>query len=128
MDFTIPPEATSRQSEVITKSHSARNVGSGSVDVLATPMMIALMEAAALEAVQPYLPEGWTTVGTRVECDHLRATAIGDRVFATAVLLKHEGRTLHFQVEAEDSLGIIGKGLHQRYIIDIEEFMKKLEK
>jgi predicted thioesterase len=128
MDISIPPEASSRQSEAITESHSARNVGSGSVDVLATPMMIALMEAAALDAVQSYLPEGWTTVGTRVECEHSRATALGDRISATATLIKQEGRTLYFSVEAEDSLGIIGKGFHQRFIIDIDKFMKKLAK
>ena len=126
MDFSIPLEVSSRQSDVITNSHSARTVGSGSVDVLATPMTIALMEAAALEAVQPHLPEGWTTVGTRVECDHLRATAIGDRVVATATLVKHEGRALDFRIEAEDSLGMIGKGTHQRFIINVEKFMKKL--
>ena len=128
MDFSIPPNVSSQQSEVITESHSARTMGSGCLDVLATPMMIALMEAAALEAVQLYLPEGWTTVGTRVECDHSRATALGDRVSANATLTQQEDRTLHFLVEAEDSRGIIWKGFHQRFIVNIEKFMKKLEK
>jgi predicted thioesterase len=126
MEFSIPSEASSRKSEVITEAHSARNVGSGSVDVFATPMMIALMEAAALNAVQPFLPEGWTTVGTRVECDHVRATAIGERVFASATLVRQEGRTLHFRVEAEDTQGIIGKGLHQRVLINGDKFMERL--
>jgi predicted thioesterase len=128
MDITIPLEVSSRKSGVVTKSHSAREVGSGSVDVFATPMMIALMEAAALETVQSYLPEGWTTVGTRLECDHLRATPIGDEVSATATLIKKEGRTLYFLVEAWDSQGIIGKAHHQRFIINVEKFMKKLKK
>lgn len=127
MDITIPQKVTSRQSEIVTKSHSAQEVGSGRVDVFATPMMIALMEAAALEAVQSYLPEGWTTVGTRVECDHLRATAIGDQVSASAALIKQEGRSLYFRVEAKDSQGLIGKGHHQRFIINIEKFMNKLK-
>ncbi len=128
MDIVIPAKASSRQSGVVTKSHSAREVGSGSVDVFATPMMIALMEAAALNAVQSYLPEGWTTVGIRVDCDHFRATPVGDEVSATATLINKEARTLHFSVEAMDSHGIIGKGHHQRFIINIEKFMQKLNK
>jgi len=128
MDITIPPEVSSRKSGVVKKSHSAREVGSGSVDVFATPMMIALMEAAALETVQSYLPEGWTTVGTRLECDHLRATPIGEEVSATATLIKRKGRTLYFLMEAWDSQGIIGKAHHQRFIINVEKFMKKLKK
>jgi len=128
MDFAIPPKVSARRSEMVTKSHSAREVGSGSVDVFATPIMIALMEGAALEAVQLHLPEGWTTVGIRVECDHLRATPVGDEVSATATLIKQESRTLHFLVEAKDGNGIIGKGLHQRFIINIEKFMDKLTK
>lgn len=127
MDIAIPQEVSSRTSGVVKKSHSAREVGSGSVEVLATPIMIALMEAAALAAVQPYLPEGWTTVGTRVECDHLRATAIGDQVSASAALIKQEGRALDFLVEAQDSRGIIGKGHHRRVIVNIEKFMIKLK-
>jgi fluoroacetyl-CoA thioesterase len=128
MDIVIPLKVSSRKSEVVTKSHSALEVGSGSVDVYATPMMIALMEAAAIDAIQPHLPKGWTTVGIRVECDHLRATPLGDEVSATAALIKRESRTLYFLVEARDSHGIIGKGYHQRFIIDAEKFMKKLQK
>lgn len=128
MEIVIPLNVSSQESEVVAKSHSALEVGSGSVDVFATPMMIALMEAAAVDAVQPHLPEGWTTVGIRVECDHLRATPLGDKVSATATLIKQESRTLNFVVEARDSHGIIGKGHHQRYIINAEKFMKKLEK
>ena len=128
MDIEIPLKVSFQQSGVVTKSHSAREVGSGNVDVLATPMMIAWMEAAALNAVQSHLPEGWTTVGIRIECDHLRATPIGDEVSATATLIKKEARTLHFLVEAMDSQGIIRKGHHQRVIINIEKFMQKLIK
>jgi len=126
MEITVPRGVSAQKTRAVAPSHSAREVGSGNIDVLATPMMIALMEAAALEAVQSYLPEGWTTVGTRVECDHLRATPLGDDVSVTAVLVRRDGRTLHFRVEARDSQGIIGKGRHRRFIVDIEKFLSKL--
>ena len=128
MDFDIPLNISLQESVVVEKTHSAREIRSGNVDVFATPMMIALMETAALKAVQSYLPEGWTTVGTRVECDHLRATPVGDEVSAIATLIKREGRILYFLVEAWDSQGIIGKAHHQRFIINVEKFMKKLKK
>jgi len=125
-EFYIPPDASSRRSVFVERALSAREIGSGNVDVLATPMMIALMEAAALDAVQTYLPEGWTTVGTKVELEHLRATPLGDEVTAEASLIKQEGRRLDFNVIALDSRGLIGQGHHQRSIIDTREFMDKL--
>ena len=127
MDIVIPLNVSANLTEVVTKSLSAKDVGSGSLDVFATPMMIALMEAAALNAVQSHLPEGWTSVGIRIECDHLRATPLGDEVSASATLIKRESRTLHFLVEARDRHGIIGKGYHRRFIINVENFLKKLK-
>ena len=126
MDIYIPTDVSSRQSVLVDKPLSAKELGSGDVHVLATPMMIALMEAAALDAVQSYLPEGWTTVGTKVEVEHLRATPLGDEVMAEATLMKREGRKLDFAVIALDSKGLIGQGHHQRAIINIEKFMNKL--
>ncbi|MBN1223886.1 MAG: thioesterase family protein [Candidatus Aminicenantes bacterium] len=122
----MPQDVSARQSVFVEKALSAREIGSGNVDVLATPMMIALMEAAALEAVQSYLPEGWTTVGTKVEVDHTRATMLGDDVTAEATLIKREGRKLDFIVVALDSRGLIGQGHHQRFIVNVEEFMSKV--
>ena len=126
MKFYIPPDVSSRQSVFVDRALSAKEIGSGSVDVLATPMMIALMEAAALEAVQPYLPEEWTTVGTKVEVDHTRATPLGDEISAEAILVKIDGPKLDFTVVAQDSRGVIGQGHHQRFIVNVEEFMNKL--
>jgi predicted thioesterase len=128
MDFVIPDQAEAKQTLVVERAHAASEIGSGSVEVLATPMMIALMEAAAVHAVQEYLPEGWTTVGTRVDVEHLRATPIGDMVTAEASLIRREGRILEFAVTASDRVGVIGQGSHQRYIIDLARFMEKLQR
>jgi predicted thioesterase len=90
-------------------------------------MLIALMEAAALDAVQGYLAEGWTTVGTRVEVEHMRATPLGGRVTAEATLIKRADRVLEFTVQAWDGFGAVGQGTHTRVIIDRDRFMAKLK-
>jgi predicted thioesterase len=126
MDFVIPDQVSAKQTMVVEKAHVATQIGSGNVEVLATPIMIALMEAAAVHAVQEYLPQGWTTVGTRVDVEHLRATPLGGVVTAEANLVKREERILEFAVTAFDSTGIIGQGHHQRFIINLKRFMEKL--
>lgn len=126
MDFVIPDQVSAKQTMVVEKAHTATQIGSGSVEVLATPIMIALMEAAAVHAVQEYLPQGWTTVGTRVDIEHLRATPLGGVVTAEANLVKREERILEYSVTAFDSAGIIGQGHHQRFIINLKRFMENL--
>ena len=128
MDFDIPDQVFALQTLVVERAHLANEIGLGSVEVLATPMMIALMEAAAVEAVQEYLPEGWTTVGTSVDVEHLRPSPLGDAVTAKAILVKREGRKLDFSVSAADSSGIIGQGNHKRFIVDRGVFMEKLQR
>jgi fluoroacetyl-CoA thioesterase len=123
MRFMIPLEVTAERSILVEESLTAEKIGSGDVCVLATPMMIALMEAAAMEAVQPYLTEGWTTVGTKVDVDHIRATPVGDEVRAQATLVKVDDRSLEFAVTAKDGRGLIGQGLHRRFIVNHENFM-----
>lgn len=123
MRFMIPLEVTAERSILVEESLTAEKIGSGDVCVLATPMMIALMEAAAMEAVQPYLTEGWTTVGTKVDVDHIRATPVGDEVRAQATLVKVDDRSLEFAVTAKDGRGLIGQGLHRRFIVNYENFM-----
>jgi predicted thioesterase len=127
MDSLIRLNATERRSLVVEREHTAKELGSGSVEVLATPMLIALMEAAALDAVQGFLAEGWTTVGTRVEVEHMRATPLGGRVTAEAVLVKRADRVLEFTVQAWDGLGAVGQGTHTRVIIDRDKFMARLK-
>jgi len=128
MEFKIPLNASAVRSIIVEEAYTAKFIGSGIVDVLATPMMIALMENAALDAVQTYLAEGWTTVGTKVDIEHLRATPVGEKVTAEASLIKQEGQALVFSVAARDTQGIIGQGSHKRFIIDVKKFTQNLKK
>jgi predicted thioesterase len=111
---------------VVDDSNTATAVGSGDLPVFATPAMIALMENAAAEAVKGSLPAGSTTVGTVVNVMHARATGLGQAVTATAELREIDGRKLIFHVAAHDPRGIIGEGIHERVIVDIQRFMSKI--
>lgn len=113
-------------SQTVEEKDLALNVGSGDLRVLATPAMLALMEKAAMLAVAPQLPEGSTTVGGFISASHVKPTAPGRTVSATAVLTKEEGRKLTFSVSAHDETGLIGEGEHVRYVVDREKFMSRL--
>jgi len=106
----------------------ASAMGSGDMDVLATPAMVVLMEQAAMLAVAQQLPEGSTTVGTRLEVSHIRATPAGAEVSATATLTAIDGRRLRFAVQAFDLDGIVGEGIHERVIVDRERFLARKPK
>lgn len=112
---------------IVDDSNVAAAVGSGNLHVFATPAMIALMENAATQAVSSVLPEGSTTVGTVVNIVHTRATGVGETVSATAELRETEGRRLVFHVAASDSRGMIGEGVHERFVVDTQRFMSKLQ-
>ena len=111
---------------VVDDTNVAVAVGSGDLMVFATPAMIALMENAAANAVAGALPEGSTTVGTVISVAHARATGVGEEVTATAVLEEVDGRKLIFHVSASDAKGIIGEGVHERFIVDAAKFMSKV--
>lgn len=111
---------------LVGEENCASAVGSGGLMVFATPSMVALMENAAMNAVAPFLPSGSTTVGTEINTTHIKPSAIGSEVKATATLVAVEGRKLIFDVEAADEKGTIGKGSHVRFIVDVERFMAKL--
>lgn len=113
--------ATSRVSD----NNTARAFGSGRVDVYATPAMVALMEQAAVTAVDGLLSEANTTVGISVSIKHLAATPIGMTVEAKAVLQEIDGRRLVFKVEAYDDKQKIGEGMHQRFIVNAGKFLNK---
>ena len=113
--------------ELVSISNVAKTVGSGDLEVYATPAMAALMENAAMQAVAKELPEGATTVGSLLQISHDRPSAIGEKVQATAILQEVEGRKLTFTVAATDSKGTIGAGKHVRYIVDIERFLSKIK-
>src|SRR6202030_562661 len=112
---------------VVGEEHTAPFVGSGRVRVLATPVMINLMEAAALDAVEKLLPAGHQSLGIRLDVRHYAATPVGMRVRATAELVKVDGRTLDFRVEARDDKEPIGDGLHQRVVVNVERFDQRVQ-
>lgn len=113
------------ETKVFNKS-SAEEMGSGDLDVYATPAMISLMERSALSAVSMHLPKGYTTVGTAVNIKHMAATPIGMNVKAVAELIAVDGKKLIFKVEAFDSNEKIGEGQHERYIVDSTKFRDKV--
>lgn len=110
---------------VVNEKNTAATVGSGTLDVFATPCMVALMEEAALSSVAPYLAEGEGTVGTKLEISHDAATPLGMKVRAESTLLEIDRRRLVFEVSAYDECGLIGKGKHERFIINAEKFLAK---
>lgn len=113
---------------MVDDTNLAETVKSGSLPVFATPMMAALMEQAACNAVRPFLEDGETTVGTLLELHHDAATPIGMTVIARAEVAAVSGREISFQVTASDEAGIIGSGTHKRFLVDAERFMAKAQK
>lgn len=105
--------------------NTAAAVGSGALPVFATPSMLALMEKAALDSVQPFLEKGQGTVGTRLDVSHLAATPIGMRVRAESELMGIDRRKLTFRVRAWAGEELIGEGSHQRFIVDSERFLAR---
>ena len=117
---------TYTSTRVVEKNDTALVMGSGDMEVFATPAMVALMENAAMKAVAEHLPEGSTTVGALMNTSHIKPSPVGETVQATAVLTEVEGRKLTFSVRAEDTKGVIGEGTHIRYVVDRERFLNKL--
>ena len=113
---------------VVGTRDTAPHVGSGKIGVLATPIMVNLMEAAALQAVERLLPPGHQTVGTHLDVKHFAATPVGLRVRARAELIRIDGRTLTFSIVAEDDRERIGEGTHERLIINVERFDQRMQK
>ena len=120
--------ATGLRGEVrlrVTDADTARALGSGSVDVLGTPRVVALVEEAACRASTAASTHGSTSVGMRVHVDHLHPTPVGAEVVAEAVLEKIEGRRLTFTVSASDERGLVAAGKVTRVVVDLERFMSK---
>jgi fluoroacetyl-CoA thioesterase len=113
---------------VVEQKDTAAAFGSGNVLVLATPMMVTLMENAALKAVEQALPEGSTTVGTHLEVSHKAATPLGMKARAEAELIEMKGKKLIFKVTAYDECEMIGEGTHIRYIVSIDQFLENTNK
>ena len=112
---------------IVTKENTAAGIGSGSLEVFSTPMMILLMEESCFMSVNDILEEGFTTVGTCVNVKHLSATPLGMKVVIQSELIKVDGRALTFKVEAYDEKGLIGEGIHERFIVNNEKFQAKTD-
>ena len=110
----------------VTPEDTAASYGSGDLEVLATPALVAFMENAALNLASPFLKESESTVGTEISVKHIKATALGKRVTCTANLKGIDGNRLTFEIKAYEGEEIIGFGDHTRYIIDVDRFMRKL--
>ncbi|MEQ1612464.1 MAG: thioesterase family protein, partial [Hyphomicrobiaceae bacterium] len=108
--------------------HTAPRVGSGRVAVLATPVMINLIEAAALKCVEDHLPPGHQSLGIHLDVRHFAATPVGMKLTATAELTAIEGRTLTFRVEARDEREVVGDGTHQRVVVNVTKFDERVQK
>ena len=124
----LRPGLTGRAELIVGEQHTAPRVGSGLVHVLATPVMINLFEAAALDAVDKHLPPGYQSLGTVLNVRHIAATPVGMKVFSVATILKMEGRTVFLQVEAHDEKELIGDGEHQRVVVNVEKFSERVKR
>ena len=113
---------------VVAPEHTAPFVGSGRIAVLATPVMINVIEAAALAAVEHLLPAGHQSLGIHLDVSHVAATPVGLRVTATAEVLRVEGRTITFRVEARDEFEPIGGGTHQRVVVSVARFDERVQR
>ncbi len=121
----LEPGLIGKAEMTVTESMTALKIGSGSVSVFATPMLVALMETAAINSLEGYLLREMTTVGTKVDISHIAATPVGMLVRARAELVNLDRKRLIFKVSAEDEAGLIGDGYHERFIVNTEEFISR---
>lgn len=122
----IQPGATGRAEMVVGTNDTAPRVGTGVIAVLATPVMINLMEEAALACVEHLLPDGSQSLGTRIDVTHIAATPIGMKVTATAKVLKVEGRQIRLAISARDEADLIGEGQHDRVVVNVARFEARI--
>lgn len=127
---TVPlqPGLSAEVQTVVSSANTAQALGSGAVPVFATPALVALLEQAAVVALAPALPPGQTSVGVRVDVQHLAATPIGMTVRGQATLVAIEGRRLTLAVAAYDDVEQVAAGTHERVLVDIERFLARVQK
>ena len=128
MSPQLKPGLIGRAELVVAEDHTAPRVGSGRVHVLATPVMINLIEAAALSAIELLLPAGYQSLGTLLDVRHIAATPVGLRVTATAEVVAVEGRLVRFRVEAHDEKERIGDGTHERVVVNVAKFDERVRR
>lgn len=126
-DTPAPPVgAAAEMSVTVGEGDTAVALGSGDVPVLATPRVVALCEAATVAAIDPHLPPGWTSVGSRVELDHLRATPVGAAVVARARVVGVDGRAVRFAVELLEGGAVVASGTVTRALVDRARFLGRV--
>jgi len=125
MEFSLKEGTSIIKESKVTENETAIKMGSGDLEVYATPAMIALMENAAKSSVIDELPKGYTTVGIDMNVKHIKSSPVGANIKCKATLIKVDGKKLFFDVEASDDKGTIGKGSHIRFIVNSNDFMEK---
>ncbi len=123
----LKPGIRNKTETIVTEELCANAWGSGGLQVYATPAMIALMENTAWASVEPCMEEGRSTVGTKLDVSHLSASPVGARITCESELVEADGRRLVFRVSASDDAGLIGEGMHERFIINTDKFMARTE-
>lgn len=128
MDLNLKTGTSLTKSLIVTENHTAAKMGSGDLDVYATPAMIALMENTSKTLSAAGLPVDYTTVGIDINVKHIKSSPIGANIQCKATLIKIDGKKLFFDVEANDDKSMIGTGTHIRYIVNSKDFMEKATK
>ena len=124
----IAPGLSGSAELVVGEEHTAPRIGSGRIRVLATPVMINLIEAAALAAIEHRLPAGSQSLGTHLDVHHIAATPVGMRVYASAQVVAVDGRKIRFRVEARDEKERIGHGTHERVVVEVARFDQRVQR
>ncbi len=125
MDYNLTVGLKAKKKLKVSYNETAKNINSGLLEVLSTPSVIALMESSAVDAVQYYLPNGFSTVGILVDIKHIAATPVGMFVTSEAELIDIDGRKLRFRIKSFDDKEIVSEGIHERFIVENEKFLKK---
>ena len=123
----LQPGIKAEKSLTVTDANTAKTMGSGTLDVFATPAMVALIEQTAYTSIESELEPGWGSVGTSLTIQHLSATPVGMTVTATTELVEVDRRRLVFHAEVYDEKGLVGKGTHERFLVENEKFQAKAD-
>ena len=123
----LQPGIKAEKSLIVTDANTAKTMGSGTLDVFATPAMIALIEQTAYTSIESELEPGWGSVGTSLNIQHLSATPVGMTVTAKTELVEVDRRRLVFNAEVYDEKGLVGKGTHERFLVENEKFQSKAD-
>lgn len=123
----LQPGIKAKKSLTVTDANTAKTMGSGTLDVFATPAMVALIEQTAYTSIESELEPGWGSVGTSLNIQHLSATPVGMTVTAATELVEVDRRRLVFHAEVYDEKGLVGKGTHERFLVENEKFQAKAD-